>query len=141
MTPGPCRGRQSIKLTAGPYRQIPFPTRLQGPAVNPQDCRLYERRTPCPAVRTHPARDARDYSPPGPCRPPGTVGNTVLDNPVIKCPPCSLDFMALSHRNCRSLVRVVPNKHEFCSEWWVMFICFFVFIFSCVVLGVLLELS
>jgi len=76
MTPGPCRGRQSIKMTAGPYRQIPFPIRLQGPAVNPQDCRLYERRTPCPAVRTHPARDARDYSPPGPCLPPGTVGNT-----------------------------------------------------------------
>ena len=73
MTPGPCRGRRSIKRTAGPYRQIPFPIRLQGPAVNPQDCRLYERRTPCPAVRTHPARD---YSPPGPCRPPGTVGNT-----------------------------------------------------------------
>jgi len=77
MTPGPCRGRQSIKMTAGPYRQIPFPIRLQGPAVNPQDCPLYERRTPCQAVRTHPARDALDYSPPGPCRPPGTVGNTV----------------------------------------------------------------
>jgi len=63
MMPGPCRGRQSIKMTAGPYRQIPFPIRLQGPAVNSQDCRLYERQTPCPAVRTHPARDARDYSP------------------------------------------------------------------------------
>ncbi|RPA99748.1 hypothetical protein L873DRAFT_880623 [Choiromyces venosus 120613-1] len=63
--------------TVGPYRQFPFALRLQGPAVNLQGCRGYRRRTPCRAVLTHPARDARDYCPPGPCRPPGTLGNTV----------------------------------------------------------------
>ncbi|RPA98433.1 hypothetical protein L873DRAFT_1844159 [Choiromyces venosus 120613-1] len=39
---------------------MPFAIRLQGPGVNPQDGRLYERRTLCPAILTHPARDAWD---------------------------------------------------------------------------------
>ncbi|RPA89189.1 hypothetical protein L873DRAFT_1849426 [Choiromyces venosus 120613-1] len=42
---------------------MPFAIRLQGPGVNRQDGRLYERQTPCPAILTHPARDAQDYQP------------------------------------------------------------------------------
>jgi len=65
-----------IEKTAGPYRDLPFPVRLQCPAVNLQSYSEYRGRTPCPAVHTNPARDGRDYWTPGPCSPPGTVGNT-----------------------------------------------------------------
>ncbi|KAG0636983.1 hypothetical protein HOY80DRAFT_1086177 [Tuber brumale] len=66
-----------------------FVIRLQGPGVNPQDGRLYEMRTACPAVLTDPSRDAWDYCPPGPSTLPGLVGNTGL----AQCNPKFLNIL------------------------------------------------
>ena len=51
-TAGPCRGRLFIQMTLGPYPQIPFAKRLQGPAVTYRTAVIMEDGRQGPGVRT-----------------------------------------------------------------------------------------
>ncbi|KAG0643083.1 hypothetical protein HOY80DRAFT_1034624 [Tuber brumale] len=58
--PGDSHATQVMGGPADDHRKMPFIPRFHGAGLNPQDGRLYEMGTPCPAVLTYPARDARD---------------------------------------------------------------------------------
>ncbi|RPA92393.1 hypothetical protein L873DRAFT_197068 [Choiromyces venosus 120613-1] len=76
--PGPTGDGRALQVTAGVCHLFYHIRRLQGPRVNPQDGRLYERWTPCPAVLIHPARDGWEHCYQGPQTMPLHSTGTVL---------------------------------------------------------------
>ena len=59
----------------GNYQIYDLPKRHQCLPINLHSCSDYKRRTPCPAVLTHPSSDGLEYRTPGPSCLNGTVGN------------------------------------------------------------------